>query len=182
MQVAANRMTREDVMAQANTRNDEEPDAASRKVEIRPEGSAMLDATDESILDALEEDGRATLAQLSRLSGLSVSAVQSRVQKLEKRGIIKGYKAIIDQEQRGLPISAFVNVTPLDYSAESSIPDKLNNIDGIVSCYSVAGAPSFVLVVRVASPTALEELLNLIHRTVPVSTKTTMILQTYFAH
>ena len=182
MQVVANRMTREDVMAQANTRNDEEPDAASRKVEIRPEGSAMLDATDESILDALEEDGRATLAQLSRLSGLSVSAVQSRVQKLEKRGIIKGYKAIIDQEQRGLPISAFVNVTPLDYSAESSIPDKLNNIDGIVSCYSVAGAPSFVLVVRVASPTALEELLNLIHRTVPVSTETTMILQTYFAH
>ena len=92
------------------------------------------------------------------------------MQKLEKRGIIKGCKAIIDQEQRGLPISAFVNVTPLDYSAESSIPDKLNNIDGIVSCYSVAGAPSFVLVVRVASPTALEELLNLIHRTVPVST------------
>ena len=43
-------------------------------------------------------------------------------------------------------------------------------------------APSFVLVVRVASPTALEELLNLIHRTVPVSTETTMILQTYFAH
>ncbi len=50
---------------------------------------------------------------------------------MEKRDIIKGYKAIIDQEQRGLPISAFVNVTPLDYSAESSIPDKLNNIDDV---------------------------------------------------
>ena len=140
-----------------------------------------IDETDQRILTMLEADGRATLAQLAQATGLSVSAAQSRVQKLEKRGIIKGYKAIIDQEQR-LPISAFVNVTPLDYSAESSIPDKLNNIDGIVSCYSVAGAPSFVLVVRVASPTALEELLNLIHRTVPVSTETTMILQTYFAH
>ena len=139
-----------------------------------------IDETDQRILTMLEADGRATLAQLAQATGLSVSAAQSRVQKLEKRGIIKGYKAIIDQEQRGLPISAFV--TPLDYSAESSIPDKLNNIDGIVSCYSVAGAPSFVLVVRVASPTALEELLNLIHRTVPVSTETTMILQTYFAH
>ena len=135
-----------------------------------------MTAIDERILTMLEADGRATLAQLAQATGLSVSAAQSRVQKLEKRGIIKGYKAIIDQEQRGLPISAFVNVTPLDYSAESSIPDKLNNIDGIVSCYSVAGAPSFVLVVRVASPTALEELLNLIHRTVPVSTETTMIL------
>ena len=132
-----------------------------------------IDETDQRILTMLEADGRATLAQLAQATGLSVSAAQSRVQKLEKRGIIKGYKAIIDQEQRGLPISAFVNVTPLDYSAESSIPDKLNNIDGIVSCYSVAGAPSFVLVVRVASPTALEELLNLIHRTVPVSTETT---------
>ena len=131
-----------------------------------------IDETDQRILTMLEADGRATLAQLAQATGLSVSAAQSRVQKLEKRGIIKGYKAI----------SAFVNVTPLDYSAESSIPDKLNNIDGIVSCYSVAGAPSFVLVVRVASPTALEELLNLIHRTVPVSTETTMILQTYFAH
>ena len=138
-----------------------------------------IDETDQRILTMLEADGRATLAQLAQATGLSVSAAQSRVQ---KRSIIKGYKAIIDQEQRGLPISAFVNVTPLDYSAESSIPDKLNNIDGIVSCYSVAGAPSFVLVVRVASPTALEELLNLIHRTVPVSTETTMILQTYFAH
>ncbi|MZL55853.1 AsnC family transcriptional regulator, partial [Bifidobacterium pseudocatenulatum] len=117
-----------------------------------------IDETDQRILTMLEADGRATLAQLAQATGLSVSAAQSRVQ---KRGIIKGYKAIIDQEQRGLPISAFVNVTPLDYSAESSIPDKLNNIDGIVSCYSVAGAPSFVLVVRVASPTALEELLNL---------------------
>ena len=114
-----------------------------------------IDETDQRILTMLEADGRATLAQLAQATGLSVSAAQSRVQKLEKRGIIKGYKAIIDQEQRGLPISAFVNVTPLDYSAESSIPDKLNNIDGIVSCYSVAGAPSFVLVVRVASPTDL---------------------------
>ena len=179
MQVAANRMTREDVMAQANTRNDEEPDAASRKVEIRPEGSAMLDATDESILDALEEDGRATLAQLSRLSGLSVSAVQSRVQKLEKRGVIKGYRAVLDYELCGLPISAFVSVTPLDYSQEADIPGKLHELEGVV-CYSIAGAPSFMLVVRVSSPSKLEELLNRIHRTVPVSTESTVILQTYF--
>ena len=75
-----------------------------------------IDETDQRILTMLEADGRATLAQLAQATGLSVSAAQSRVQKLEKRGIIKGYKAIIDQEQRGLPISAFVNVTPLDYS------------------------------------------------------------------
>ncbi|MCH4209758.1 MAG: winged helix-turn-helix transcriptional regulator [Bifidobacterium sp.] len=128
----------------------------------------------------LEADGRATLAQLAKVSGLSVSAVQSRVQKLERRGVIAGYRAVVDQEKRGLPISAFVSVTPLDYAQECDIPCKLEGVEGIVSCYSIAGAPSFLLVVRVASPGRLEELLNLIHRTVPVNTETTLILQTYF--
>lgn len=139
-----------------------------------------VDRRDAIILDMLEEDGRATLAQLAKATGLSVSAVQSRVQKLERRGVIRGYRAVIDHERRGLPISAFVSVTPLDYSQEADIPGKLRDIDGVVSCYSIAGAPSFMLLVRVASPGRLEELLNLIHRTVPVSTESTVILQTYF--
>ncbi|OZG65710.1 AsnC-type transcriptional regulator [Bifidobacterium hapali] len=142
--------------------------------------SAGIDAKDVAILNLLEADGRATLSQLAKATGLSVSAAQSRVQKLEKRGIIRGYAAVIDYERSGLPISAFVSVTPLDYTRESEIPNKLHDIDGIISCYSVAGAPSFVLLVRVASPSKLEELLNLIHRTVPVSTESTVILKTYF--
>ena len=48
-----------------------------------------IDETDQRILTMLEADGRATLAQLAQATGLSVSAAQSRVQKLEKRGIIK---------------------------------------------------------------------------------------------
>ena len=139
-----------------------------------------IDETDQRILTMLEADGRATLAQLAQATGLSVSAAQSRVQKLEKRGIIKGYRAVLDFELRGLPISAFVSVTPLDYSQEADIPGKLHELEGVVSCYSIAGAPSFMLVVRVSSPSKLEELLNRIHRTVPVSTESTVILQTYF--
>lgn len=140
-----------------------------------------MDAVDGKILDLLEADGRATLSELAAATGLSVSAVQSRVQKLEKRGVIGGYKAVVDPEKRGLEIGAFVAVTPLDYAQEALIPEKLRDIDGIVSCDSIAGAPSFMLTVRVASPGKLEELLNLIHRTVPVSTETTMILKRYFS-
>ena len=138
--------------------------------------ASQLDATDGVILDMLEKDGRATLSHLSEATGLSVSAVQSRVQKLERRGVIRGYKAVIDDERRGL-----IAVTPIDYSQEAEIPDKLKNIDGIMSCDSVAGSPSFMLTVRVESPSKLEELLNLIHRTVSVSTETTIVLQRYFA-
>ena len=50
-----------------------------------------------------------------------------------------------------------------------------------MSCDSVAGSPSFMLTVRVESPSKLEELLSLIHRTVSVSTETTIVLQRYFA-
>lgn len=168
MQDDAKKMTMHTLAGEA--REDSKDSRESREVDVK----------DAIILDMLEADGRATLAQLAKATGLSVSTVQSRVQKLEKRGIIRGYAAVIDHERRGLPISAFVSVTPLDYTKEADIPRKLHDLDGVVSCYSVAGAPSFVLLVRVASPSKLEELLNLIHRTVPVSTESTVILKTYF--
>ena len=117
--------------------------------------ASQLDATDGVILDMLEKDGRATLSHLSEATGLSVSAVQSRVQKLERRGVIRGYKAVIDDERRGLAVNAYIAVTPIDYSQEAEIPDKLKNIDGIMSCDSVAGSPSFMLTVRVESPSKL---------------------------
>ena len=145
------------------------------------EAGKRMDRVDNTILDLLEKDGRATLSQLAEATGLSVSAVQSRVQKLERKGVIEGYRAVVDPELRGLSTGAFVAVTPLDYAQESLIPEKLRNIPGIISCDSIAGAPSFMLTVRVESPAKLEELLNLIHRTVPVSTETTMILKRYFA-
>lgn len=90
-------------------------------------------------------------------------------------------QAIIDDEKRGLPVSAYIAVTPTDYACESEIPGKLHNVDGIMSCDSVAGSPSYMLTVRAESPSKLEELLNVIHQTVPVSTETTIVLQRYFA-
>ena len=123
----------------------------------------------------------ASYATIGNAVGMSRNTVRKYVQKLERRGVIRGYKAVIDDERRGLAVNAYIAVTPIDYSQEAEIPDKLKNIDGIMSCDSVAGSPSFMLTVRVESPSKLEELLNLIHRTVSVSTETTIVLQRYFA-
>lgn len=97
------------------TGNGNEPDTTYANV-------GQLDDIDETILRMLEEDGRATLSQLSDATGLSISAVQSRVQKLERRDVILGYKAVIDDEKRGLGVRAYIAVTPIDYSKESEIP------------------------------------------------------------
>lgn len=154
--------------------NGNEPDTTHASV-------GQFDDIDETILSMLEKDGRATLSQLSDATGLSISAVQSRVQKLERRNVILGYKAVVDDEKRGLAVRAYIAVTPIDYSKEAEIPAKLQDIEGIMSCDSVAGSPSYMLTVRAASPSKLEDLLNVIHQTVPVSTETTIVLQRYFS-
>ncbi len=62
----------------------------------------MLDERDLEIVAALQEDARATYADVAQRVGLSASAVHDRVRKLEHAGVIRGYRAIIDPETVGL--------------------------------------------------------------------------------
>ena len=142
----------------------------------------MDDSVDRSILAAISRDGRATLAQLSDAVGLSVSAVQSRLRRLETRGVISGYRAILDPEQVGTPLSAFIEITPLDPAQPDNAPELLEHLDAIEACHSIAGDASYMLFVRVASPRALEELVRDVRLSANVSTRTTVVLQTYYEH
>jgi Lrp/AsnC family leucine-responsive transcriptional regulator len=138
------------------------------------------DDTDRTIASLLIADGRTTLRTLAGETGLSVSAVQARVRRMEAEGVIRGYSADVDPEAVGLPLAAVVAITPLDPSHEYDIPDRLEGLHEIESCHSVAGEDSFVLFVRVESPTALEELIREIRKRANVSTRTTVVLQTFF--
>lgn len=140
----------------------------------------MEDAVDRQILTEISRDARATLAQLSEAVGLSSSAVQSRLRRLESRGVIVGYRPILDAEALGKPLSAFIEITPLDPAQPDNAPELLAHIDEIEACHSIAGNASYMLFVRVASPRALEELVNGIRLTANVSTHTTVVLQTYY--
>ena len=139
-----------------------------------------LDDIDRALARALVADGRATLAQLAASVGLSVSAVQSRVRKLESRGVVTGYRARIDPEAVGNMLSAFVAITPLDPSQPDDAPHRLEHIEAIESCHSVAGEESYVLLVRVSSARALEDLLQQIRTAANVRTRSTVILQTFY--
>ena len=139
-----------------------------------------LDDIDRALARALVADGRATLAQLATSVGLSVSAVQSRVRKLESRGVVTGYRARINPEAVGHMLSAFVAITPLDPSQPDDAPHRLEHIEAIESCHSVAGDESYVLLVRVRSARALEDLLQQIRTTANVRTRSTIILQTFY--
>lgn len=144
--------------------------------------TAMDDSLDRAILAEVSRDGRATLSQLSDAVGLSVSAVQARLKRLETRGVIAGYRAILDPEQVGTPLSAFIEITPLDPAQPDNAPELLEHLEAIEACHSIAGEASYMLFVRVASPRALEELVRDIRLAANVSTRTTVVLQTYYEH
>ncbi|MDF2894379.1 MAG: putative AsnC family transcriptional regulator [Rhodococcus erythropolis] len=94
--------------------------------------------------------------------------------------MIRGYSAKIDPEALGHNLSAFVAITPLDPSQPDDAPARLRHLPAVVSCHSVAGSESYVLLVRVASPRALERLLQEIRTAANVNTRSTIILQTFY--
>lgn len=139
-----------------------------------------LEPLDQAIARELNANGRCSFTDLAERVGLSVSAVHQRVRRLEQRGLIKGYFARLDGEQIGLPLTALISLTPNDPAAPDDYPQHLEHIREIESCYSVAGDESYVLLVRVASPLALEDLLRRIREAAKVSTRTTVVLSTPF--
>jgi Lrp/AsnC family transcriptional regulator, leucine-responsive regulatory protein len=130
------------------------------------------------IIALLAADGRMSFTELARRTGLSVSAAQQRVRRLEQRGVIRGYSAVVSPGEIGLPLTAFVSIKPFDPAAPDDAPDRLAHLSAIEACHSVAGDESYILKVRVASPAALEELLQEIRAAASVSTHTTIVLST----
>ncbi len=137
-----------------------------------------MEEIDRKIVSLLARNGRMSFTELARQAGLSVSAVHQRVRRLEQDGVIKGYAAMFDPEDLGLPLTAFVSVKPLDAAAPDDLPQLLEHLAAIEACHSVAGDENYILKVRVASPTALEDLLYQIRTLGRVSTRTTVVLST----
>jgi Lrp/AsnC family leucine-responsive transcriptional regulator len=119
-----------------------------------------------------------SFTDLGRATGLSTSAVHQRVKRLEKRGLIRGYAALVDHGELGLPLTAFISITPIDPAQPDDYPERLEGIREIESCWSVAGEESYILKIRVATPGDLEDLLARIRAAASVATRTTIVLST----
>src|SRR3954454_6403248 len=134
---------------------------------------ALMEKLDRQILALLARDGRMSYTDIGKETGLSTSAAQKRVRRLEQRGVIKGYRAILDSSELGLMVTAFVAIKPFDPGQADDAPDRLQEIEEIVSCYSVAGDASYLLKVQAQSMSHLESLLGRIRSAGKVSTQTT---------
>ena len=138
-----------------------------------------MDAKDRNITRLLEEDARLTYAEIGERVGLAASSVHDRVRKLEKAGVIRGYRADLDLAKGGYPITAFVSLA-LRASSPTDLPSRIAEFPLVESCYSVAGDNSYVLVVRAPQTKDLEELLDALRAKLDVITRSTIVLSTPF--
>ena len=139
-----------------------------------------MEDIDRKIVALLMRDGRMSYTDLGKSTGLSTSAVHQRVRRLEERGVIRGYAAVVDHEAVGLPLTAFISIKPIDASQPDDAPDRLAGVPEIEACYSVAGDENYILKVRVGRPADLENLLARIRSSANVSTRTTIVLSTAY--
>jgi Lrp/AsnC family transcriptional regulator, leucine-responsive regulatory protein len=142
----------------------------------------VLDERDLRILATLQQDGRATFAQIGEAAGLSASSVHDRVRKLEAAGVIRGYRAELDPEAIGLFVTALVSVMPLDPKQPDDLPDRAREFDEVEDCHSVAGDENYILKVRTRTTTDLEDLLRRLREKANVQTRTTIVLSTPYEH
>jgi len=142
--------------------------------------TGVLDETDLDIIAALQEDARATYADVAARVGMSASAVHDRVRKLEVAGVIRGYRADVSPEALGLYVTALVAATPLDPRQPDDLPERVGEFPEVEDCYSVAGETNYVLKVRTKTTGELEDLIRRLREKAGVATRTTIALSIPF--
>jgi Lrp/AsnC family transcriptional regulator, leucine-responsive regulatory protein len=118
-----------------------------------------IDATDRKIIGELTSDGRVSLAELGRRVNLSSPAVAERVQRLERSGVITGYRAEIDPRALGYPLTAIVRVKPAAGQLPR-IPELALEIPEVSECHRITGEDCFFLKVHLRSIDDLSAVLD----------------------
>jgi Lrp/AsnC family leucine-responsive transcriptional regulator len=125
-------------------------------------------------------EGRSTWSELARLLGLSAPAAADRVRRLEERGVIRGYSAVVDPEAVGLGVTAFVAVTLERPEHRAGFLGWVDGAPEVQECHHVVGEGDFLLKVRCAAVRDLEAIVSEeikgLHGV--TSTRTTVVLST----
>jgi Lrp/AsnC family leucine-responsive transcriptional regulator len=131
-----------------------------------------LDDTDRKIVGELISDGRVSFAELGRRVNLSSPAVAERVQRLERAGVITGYRAELDPRLLGYPLTAIVRVKPAPGQLPR-IPELAAEIPEVAECHRITGEDCFFIKVHLRS---IDELGSVLDRFLAYGETTTSIV------
>ena len=139
-----------------------------------------IDAIDVRILELLQEHGRMKRSAVAEEVDLSLSAVSERMRKLEARGVIEGYRAIVDAKRLHLDITAFIRVSVDGSEHYPNFVEQVTAMDEVLELHSITGEGSHVMKVRTKNTTSLERFLSEIQAIPGVSSTTTSITLSSF--
>jgi len=139
-----------------------------------------MDALDKKAVKLLMRNGRATWAELGQLLGLSAPSAADRVRKLEERGIIGGYAALVDPASAGYPLTAFVSVSLASHRNRAAFLRAIEKLEQVAECHHITGDDDYLLKVRCRGTLDLDQLLakELKEKLGVARTRTTIVLST----
>ena len=120
-----------------------------------------LDTLDLRLLAYLQDDARASSAELARRVGLSGPGLQKRLKKLEREGVVRRYAALVNREAVGLDLLCFVHVMLAHHRPNSikRFPDRVKNMPEVLECHFLTGEFDYLMKVVVANHDKLEKFL-----------------------
>lgn len=121
-----------------------------------------MDSIDLQIISALQKNGRMTNVELARLADLAPSSTLERVRRLEERGVIRSYRAILAPEKLGLEVQALVLIN-LDRHQAGPIgefEERVRAVPEVKACYHITGRYDYMLHVLVRDIDHLRELVT----------------------
>jgi Lrp/AsnC family leucine-responsive transcriptional regulator len=121
--------------------------------------AVVLDEANRQLLACLQTDARLSLAELGRRVGLSAPAVAERLTRLEQQGVIRGYRAELDPEALGFPLSAVIRVRPAPRQLPK-VAELARKLSEVVECHRITGEDCFLIKAHVRSVTHLEEVID----------------------
>jgi Lrp/AsnC family transcriptional regulator, leucine-responsive regulatory protein len=135
-----------------------------------------LDEIDKDVLLNLQQDSRIAYADLAAKVGLSVGAVHERVKKLERNGVITGYRILVNPEAIGLKLTAFIAIRLENNSTCRSVLPMLREFPEIEEIHSIAGEVDVLVKARTTDTHDLEDLIYKIKAVEGVSRTTSSIV------
>jgi len=139
-----------------------------------------IDEIDVKILDLLQRNGRMKRNRIAEEVGLSVPSVSERMRKLEERGVIDGYHAVVDPKRLHIDITAFIRVRVDSSDRYPGFVDQAKAHGEVLEVHSITGDGSHILKVRTENTTTLERLLSRIQSWEGVhGTSTSIVLSTF---
>ena len=135
-----------------------------------------FDETDARILEILQSDGRKPYAELGSAVGLSGPAVHERVKKLEARGVISGYSAVVDPAAVGRGLLAFTWITQAPGTTATDLTGDFAGIPEIEDCHHISGEADYLLKIRARDARDLERVIHLVQSTRHVFTTETDVV------